>query len=319
MAQRRDEFPKRVQQIVAERAAYICSNPDCRVPTVQPHSDPNKSLKTGEAAHVRGAAPGGPRYDPQQTPEGRSGIQNAIWLCTGCSTAVDKDEARYPVEMLLAWKEKHEHWLKNGGIVPALPEISIKTLNGLTLPDNPGTVSAKDLHDLRENWVTLRNNSDSEILMLNVRIQFPEPVVGAIGRVVPPGIAVQLAPERPTMTISGAGTATRTRRPLPTKNVQLRLDRLPPNHPVEITLHTSLRSIEEHDLSMQNGPFADLADGEHLLNFVEGSFQFEYRGATITKRLFAPLAYDSAKRTVSVIEVREDHGGYKPVKMMLWS
>jgi hypothetical protein len=115
------------------------------------------------------------------------------------------------------------------------------------------------------------------------------------------------------MIVSGTGKVTRNREPLPTKNVQLRLDRLPPAHPIEIAFHTSLRSIEEHDLSEDTGPFAELANGPYLLNFIDGSFQFEYRGATITKRFFAPIEYNKEKRTTSVIEVREDQGDYKPV------
>jgi hypothetical protein len=52
---KRDEFSRDVQRTVAGRAAYICSNLDCRDWTVQPHSDPEKSLTTGEAAHIRAA------------------------------------------------------------------------------------------------------------------------------------------------------------------------------------------------------------------------------------------------------------------------
>jgi hypothetical protein len=319
MAGKRDEFPESVQRVVAERAAYICSNPACRSPTVEPHSDPTKSLKTGEVAHIRAASPGGPRYDPEQTQDDRRSIKNAIWLCAKCSTAVDKDGARYPVELLHDWKAKHEDWLKNGGIVPALPEFSIATLAGFTLPDEPATISLKECKDLREHWIRVNNGSDKEILAIDVRIQLPEPIRGCQGRDKPPGTNVQFHPIRPAMMVMGTGTVTRNRAPLPTKNVQLRIDRLPPHHPVEIAFHTSLESIEEHGFSMEAGPFAELANGPYLLDFIEGNFQFEYRGATITKRLFAPIAYDREKRTISVIEVREDKGDYQPVEMTIWS
>ena len=66
---------------LAQRAGYLCSNPDCRRPTSGPHSDPKKALITGEAAHICAAAVGGPRYDANQTPEQRKAITNAIWLC----------------------------------------------------------------------------------------------------------------------------------------------------------------------------------------------------------------------------------------------
>lgn len=319
MREKRDDFLKDVQRVVAERAAYICSNPDCRSPTVEPHSDPMKSLKTGEAAHIRAASSGGPRYDPNQTPEERRSIQNAIWLCTKCSTAIDKDEARFPIEMILSWKQKHEDWLKNGGIVPALPEFSIKTLNGFTLPDEPATVTLKDCKDLREHWLTVRNQSDKEILMVDARIRLPEPVLRAMGRAKPPGVNSHFDAVRPPMIVSGRGTVMRTRAPLPPKNVRLQLDHLPPGQPVEIALHTSLKSIEDHDLLMDTGPFVDLANGSYLLNFIDGSFQFEYRGATISKKFFAPIAYDKENRTICVVEIREDRGDYKPMDITFMS
>jgi hypothetical protein len=65
----RDDFSKVTRRVLAERAAYICGNPDCRNNTIGPHSDPDRSLSTGIAAHICGAAEGGPRYDPNQTTE----------------------------------------------------------------------------------------------------------------------------------------------------------------------------------------------------------------------------------------------------------
>jgi hypothetical protein len=62
----RDEFPYSVYMRLRERAAYICSNPDCRRLTVKPHSDPEKSVVTGKACHIHVAALNGPRYDPEQ-------------------------------------------------------------------------------------------------------------------------------------------------------------------------------------------------------------------------------------------------------------
>jgi len=81
--------------------------------TIGPHSDPNKSLSTGIAAHICGAKQGkkSPRYDPNQTPEQRKDISNAIWLCHDCSDMVDKDEKAYPAEKLREWKRLHEEFI----------------------------------------------------------------------------------------------------------------------------------------------------------------------------------------------------------------
>jgi hypothetical protein len=104
----RDEFSKTVIVTLAQRAGYVCSNPACRDPTSVPHSDPTKALITGEACHIRAAAVGGPRHLDSQTPEERKDIRNAIWLCTKCSTKVDKDWRPWQAERLLEMKEQHE-------------------------------------------------------------------------------------------------------------------------------------------------------------------------------------------------------------------
>ncbi|HCU33969.1 MAG TPA: HNH endonuclease [Armatimonadetes bacterium] len=64
----------------------------------------------GEAAHITGAAPGGPRYDPDLTHEQRSCIDNGIWLCAKCATLVDKDREHYPAGRLREWRE----WAERG-------------------------------------------------------------------------------------------------------------------------------------------------------------------------------------------------------------
>src|SRR5262245_15936483 len=158
--QSRDEFPDRIKRIVGERAAYICTNPVCRVPTIGPHSDPNKSLKTGEACHIRAAASGGPRYCSDQTEEERSSIENAIWLCNVCGTRIDKDAQRFPVQLLLDWKGEHDTWLMNGGIVPSLPGLALQTLNGLTIPDVPSRITADQIRTFRQHKFRIVNASD---------------------------------------------------------------------------------------------------------------------------------------------------------------
>jgi hypothetical protein len=316
---KRDEFPSAVQRTVAERASYICTNPDCRDWTLEPHSDPEKSLKTGEAAHIRAASPGGPRYDANQTAEERVSIHNAIWLCAKCSTAIDKDEIRYPVSLLLSWKRNHEEWLKNGGIVPALPEISINTLAGYTLPEQPVVISLKECKDLREHRLRVCNSSDAAILMIDARLQLSEPIVACWGKERPPGVEVQFQPDRPDITVAGTGTVTRTRPPLPSTAFRLRIDRLPAKHAIEIAIYTSMKAHQDHDLTFGSGPFAELMGREYLIHFIDGTYQFEYRGATLTKRFFAPIRYDKDTRATSVIEVRVDQGDWRPVEMSLMS
>lgn len=110
----RDNFAAAVVRKVAERAAYICSSPTCNRITIGPDkSAQNLSIKTGEAAHICAASPGGPRYDMSQSAQERKGIANAIWLCGACAALVDKNGGQgYPAEHLRKWKRDHEALMK---------------------------------------------------------------------------------------------------------------------------------------------------------------------------------------------------------------
>src|SRR5688572_19999682 len=119
---RRDEFPAGVRRALHERAGHECSRPGCGRRTVVPdESDPITRTHTGRAAHIHAAAPGGPRYNPDQTPAERSGIRNGIWLCAGCADEVDGDEARFTAAELVRWREEHEARLRREGSAPFLP------------------------------------------------------------------------------------------------------------------------------------------------------------------------------------------------------
>ena len=109
MAQgRRDDFSAATRKTLAERVGYCCSNPDCRRKTVGPNSDPMKSSSIGEAAHIRAAAPKGPRYDPSMTSEERASVENGIWLCRNCARLIDVDSNKYTIEVLEQWKQQAE-------------------------------------------------------------------------------------------------------------------------------------------------------------------------------------------------------------------
>ena len=317
----RDDFPEGVKRTVAERAAYICANAACRKPTVGPHSEPDKSLKTGEACHIRAAAAGGPRFDADQTPEERSSIDNAIWLCTECSTRIDKDESSYSVETLVEWKRNHEAWIKNGGIVPSLPELCLTTIKGRTLPEVPSQITVHDCEDAREHTLKIANVADAQLLMVDARVQVPEPIIQSFGRQKPAGINVGWQPIRPQMvaTIKGGGTVTRGRPPLPINVYQLQIDRLPPSHCVEIGFITSTKIHEEHDLSCDQGPFAGSDEPPYLRHFIDGTFQFEYHGAMLKKRFFAPIQEDKDNRQFSILDVREDFGEWRPLALTVFS
>jgi hypothetical protein len=114
MAATRDDFSSKTIEILKQRAAFICSNPICKKMTVAPaDSADDKVVYNGRAAHICAASPQGPRYDVTMTPEQRSDIKNAIFLCANCADIIDDNNgADYPAETLREWKSAHETWIK---------------------------------------------------------------------------------------------------------------------------------------------------------------------------------------------------------------
>lgn len=112
MTSQRDGFSNAVKNVLAKRAQR-CSNPDCPVITSGPHEDQRKAINLGVAAHITGAAPGGPRYNPGLWHDDRSAITNGIWLCQNCAKLIDSDTTAFPEELLVMWKRRHEESIKN--------------------------------------------------------------------------------------------------------------------------------------------------------------------------------------------------------------
>jgi hypothetical protein len=105
---KRDDFPRRIKELLAKRVGSKCSNPDCRTPTSGPSEDPAKASNIGVAAHITAACKGGPRYDPLLSKEERSSANNGIWLCHKCARLIDSDERRYTAGLLRSWKHSAE-------------------------------------------------------------------------------------------------------------------------------------------------------------------------------------------------------------------
>lgn len=100
----RDEFAPKTKLQIAKRAGWLCSDPSCRRYTIGSNSDGNGEVDLGVAAHICAAAPGGPRYEVEQTPEQRRSPDNGIWLCRLHGTAVDAKDSAFTVERLHEWK-----------------------------------------------------------------------------------------------------------------------------------------------------------------------------------------------------------------------
>ncbi len=115
MAKGRDDFDKPVVDALAKRAAFICSNPDCKTQTIAPsEEDSLKFIYIGKAAHITAASEGGPRFESSMSSDERKSIGNGIFLCSNCADMIDKNKGiDFSVELLHKWKSTHEDWVSN--------------------------------------------------------------------------------------------------------------------------------------------------------------------------------------------------------------
>ncbi|WP_284990235.1 hypothetical protein [Arthrobacter sp. efr-133-TYG-120] len=115
----RDDFMDKTKIALGSRVGYLCSNPNCQGATVGPSEDRVTGIaRTGDAAHITAASPGGPRYDAELTSSQRADSANGIWLCKPHASLVDSNHSRYSVGLLHAWKNRAEDLarIKQGGV-----------------------------------------------------------------------------------------------------------------------------------------------------------------------------------------------------------
>jgi hypothetical protein len=303
---------------LAERVAYICSNPDCRSSTIGPHSDPGKSLDTGVAAHIHGAAKGGPRYDPNQTSEERKHITNGIWLCAECARVIDTDESRYSPETLKRWKSEQEQWVSGQEAIPKLPILTIEDLQGLSLPATPGAITSADVARIRERRLVLKNPNRVSLFQFDLRLQLPEPIIALPRRpTIPPGANLRFEPEYVQFMAFASGEGaqvTVNRPPRPTPNWTLGLDRLPAQSGLDITIWT-IPDWMEHDFPQS---VAEPEEPENLKHYINGTYSFEYRREQVRRPILLPLRYDRTSRQIQSLQPQSGNAPYTLSVVQRW-
>ena len=101
----RDDFTKKTKELLAKRVAWCCSFLGCGINTIGPgHQSSEDIINLGEAAHIHAAAPNGPRYEENMTPEQRKSIDNGIWMCRQHARMIDSDFINYSANTLRQWK-----------------------------------------------------------------------------------------------------------------------------------------------------------------------------------------------------------------------
>ncbi|WP_413208401.1 hypothetical protein [Rhodospirillum sp. A1_3_36] len=144
---RRDDFNAKVKSLLAQRAGYLCSNPECRRQTIGPRKGERGTINIGVAAHIKAASPGGPRYDHNQTQLERTSEDNGIWLCANHAHQIDHDSNEFAVEKLKQWKEGAEEHafqqIANGRGVAITPQLAAELLRQ-HIPHIPGLGLSSD-------------------------------------------------------------------------------------------------------------------------------------------------------------------------------
>ena len=118
----RDNFSQAVIQILYKRAGGRCCR--CGALTFGPiTNNPCKTRNIGQGAHIAAAASGGPRFDPNMSPEKRSSAANGLWLCSNCHDIVDRDVEEFTIKKLKDMRKRAEERAKRevGVAAPVRP------------------------------------------------------------------------------------------------------------------------------------------------------------------------------------------------------
>lgn len=115
----RVEFSAATKEILAKRAGYRCSFPECRRMTVGPGAGPSDVAITGVAAHIHSASEGGPRGQGGLGEGELKSVANGMWVCETHGKLIDANRGvAYPPDLLISYRDLHEAWMSHemGGV-----------------------------------------------------------------------------------------------------------------------------------------------------------------------------------------------------------
>lgn len=139
------DFSRSVRNALAHRAAYVCTNPECRSMTLTlSGDDPGKVSYRGRAVAICGHE-GGPRHDAAMNGNQRKAIDNAIFLCVKCAELTSRNKGtHYPVALLREWKEQHKRWVRTNLNLRAEEPVQLRLVQAAALrSENTATASVR--------------------------------------------------------------------------------------------------------------------------------------------------------------------------------
>lgn len=303
----RDDFPEPVRRKCAERVNYLCSNPSCRVFTSMPHSEPEKSVRIGVAAHICAASPGGPRFNPGQPSHERCGIPNAIWLCASCAAMIDRDTDTYSVATLEKWRAEAELFAGGKRPLASLPKIEIITLDGLCTDAFPNPTQ-HDIQTSRDHVLTILNSSQMEMLDLRIYIQVPEHMVDNTIAFKTDQFRIDLVTQdlrkRAVTTVTEI-EGTVEQMPLSQnahRGQSFLVHKLEPSRHVRVVFRTTISSTD---------PVSDIEVSQNNIGienyfYVQGVYRYKWKDSFFEGRFFSRLFYDPSSRSLKAMSPTEN-------------
>lgn len=122
----------RAYRKATERALYLmsqgtCYSPGCDAPAIVWRGE--QPISNLQIAHIRGARPGSPRFDPSMSDTQRAGISNLLLLCKPDHEVVDRlDPEGHPAEILEDWKTRRESSVLDASALVGVDEFNLESL-----------------------------------------------------------------------------------------------------------------------------------------------------------------------------------------------
>ena len=103
------DFSPTTKEIIAKRAGYLCSFPNCGRLLVGPSTLPTQFSFVGHVAHIFPSGANGPRADSGISKDQLQSPPNGILLCAHHHSVVDSDQgSKYSPSVLRSFKDMHE-------------------------------------------------------------------------------------------------------------------------------------------------------------------------------------------------------------------
>lgn len=147
---KRTNIPQNVKQKLWILADNVCALPTCKSPLYETASD----TYVGEIAHIEASSIGGPRFNPNLSPEGKNHFSNLLLVCPKCHKEIDTHEPNYTVEKLKHYKDlqinkinlnKQELLSQNKYLIEKLENCINETISFLESTTNLHKVDSPEL------------------------------------------------------------------------------------------------------------------------------------------------------------------------------